>query len=393
MNQEETIPEIVTEIPEDLALVVRQENLGEVRTQRLMNDFAPFHEQIEQIKKSSTAITDGADPLQREMARACRLKLRSTRSDIERVRKENKASALREGKAVDGLANILKFLCEPEEERLEAVEKFEERRLAAEAAERLRIRTAQLTEAEDDPTKYNLDVMTEEMFASVLATAKREKQHRADEAARIEAERIEAARKAEEERKAKEAAEAAERKRITEENERLRKEAEVAKAKAAADAEAAAKREATLKAKAAAEAKVAAEAKAKAEAKAAAEAKAKAEAEAEVVRLKQEAEALANKTKAEALAKAEAERQRVLAEARAKTAEFAAKTEAVAEAMRMEAQAPDIQKLQKFALNLLAVNVAGSLTSAAGKQILHAAYARRSNLVEYIEQEIVKLQR
>ena len=46
---------------------------------------------------------------------------------LKKVRKELKEESLRKGKAIDGVANIIKFLIEPVEKYLEDQEKFIEK--------------------------------------------------------------------------------------------------------------------------------------------------------------------------------------------------------------------------------------------------------------------------
>ena len=100
--------------PAELCAVVKREGVAEQQQAVLIGSFAPYHAQIAAARKTSETITNGEDPLQRKMARECRLELRRVRCAIENTRKDAKADALRYGKAVDGMANVLKFLCEPE---------------------------------------------------------------------------------------------------------------------------------------------------------------------------------------------------------------------------------------------------------------------------------------
>ena len=74
-----------------------------------------------------------------KLARVGRLFLMKKRTAIETVRKELKEQALREGKAIDGIANVLKALIIPIEEYLKKQEDFvvlkEAARIEAERAE------------------------------------------------------------------------------------------------------------------------------------------------------------------------------------------------------------------------------------------------------------------
>ncbi|MBT9161327.1 MAG: hypothetical protein DDT26_02632 [Dehalococcoidia bacterium] len=157
-------------------LVVRDTGLAPAKAQVLLANFQHYFElagEWEQRAKT-LVVMDETQTVVMKLARAGRLHLREKRLAIERTRKELKEQSLREGKAIDGIANILKALIIPIEEYLGQQENF-----------------VQLREAE-----------------------------------RAEAKRIEDERFAEEARIAAEKAEAEERIRIRLENERLRAEAQ-----------------------------------------------------------------------------------------------------------------------------------------------------------------------
>jgi len=155
-----------------LSLIVKESGLEKTKAQILLDNFSRYFQLAADWEKKAKTIvvTDESQVAEMKMARTGRLFLRQKRIAIENTRKELKEQALREGKAIDGIANVLKALIVPIEEYLGKQEKFVEIK-AAEEAER---------------------------------------------------KRIEAERKAEEERIAKEKAEAEERERIRKENERLK---------------------------------------------------------------------------------------------------------------------------------------------------------------------------
>ena len=273
----------------------------------LANRFNPFAEEMKGLLKQAAAIVvkDESDTKGMQAARETRLALRAIRVDIEKSRKEAKEAALREGKAVDGMANVLKYMIEPEEARLKELEDFvklaEERR----KAELSETRTAQLEAVEIDCSCFDLGNMSAEAYATLLASSKAgyeaKKAAEAAEIKRIEDER-KAAEKAEAERRKQEAEERA---RIEAENAELRKKAEAAEKAAEAERKAAAAEQAKRD-------------------KAAEKERAKIEAE----RKKLEAE-LRKKAEAE-----QAERDRIAAEAKA-----------AADAEKAKAAAPDKDKL------------------------------------------------
>ena len=174
-----------------LLIIVKESGLEKTKAQVLLDNFTDYFQIAAEWETKARAIvvTDPKQKADMAMARVGRLFLREKRIAIEKTRKELKEQALREGKAIDGIANVLKALIVPIEEHLERQEKFIEIK-AAEKAEQ---------------------------------------------------ERIDAEIKAEQERISREKAEEAERIRIREENIRLQKEAEEREKKMKAEREAAEK--------------------------------------------------------------------------------------------------------------------------------------------------------
>jgi len=271
--------------------------------------FEPMFIQAEEwrLKAEAIKVTDISQTREMKLARECRLALREIRINVESKRKGLKEDSLRKGKAIDGLANIAKYLIEPIEEYLLEQEKFAERQAERERAERLDRRHTELSPYYDQTGPVTgLADMTDDQFSMLLEGAKTSKARKEEEV-----------RKAEEARIAAEKAEAEERERIKVENERLRREAKEARVKA--EAEQALREAARLKAEA--EAKAAQE-KLEAERKAAEE-KVRKEREAAEAALKAERDK-AEKLRQEALAKA-AEEQRIAnakAEAERKASEL-----------------------------------------------------------------------
>lgn len=159
-----------------LSVIVKESGLEKTKAQILLDNFSNYFQIAgEWEKKAKAIVVSNANQItEMKMARVGRLFLREKRIAIEKTRKNLKEQALREGKAIDGIANILKALIVPIEEYLEKQEKFVEIEIAREAKRR----------------------------------------------------QIEAEQKAEQEQIAKEEAEAKERKRIRKENEQLKREAE-----------------------------------------------------------------------------------------------------------------------------------------------------------------------
>ena len=336
--------------PAELCAVVKRECVAEQQQAVLIGSFAPYHAQIAAARKTSETITNGADPLQRKMARECRLELRRVRCAIETTRKDAKADALRYGKAVDGMANVLKFLCEPEEERLEEIEQAEVRKEQARIAALVESRTAALIEAEANPAAYNLGAMDDATWDAVLAGAVKAKQDRIETDRKAEADRIDRERK-----------EAEERARIKEENERLKAEAE--------------KREAEIKAE---REKESAE-------RAKVEAALKAEREAAQQAAQAAADEAARVAKAAAVERAKHE----AAEAKAK-ADKAAADKAEFDRLAKLAAAPDKEKLLAFASVVLGLPLPTMATDA-GRKVVAGIATMQGKMAGWIQSEADKL--
>lgn len=241
-----------------ITTIIKETGLEPTKADVIIKSFTGFLEQTKEweAKAKAIVITDISQTKEMRDAREARLALKSIRVNAENVRKELKEQSLREGKAIDGIANVIKALIVPIEEHLEKQEKFvevqEEARKEKVNAERI----VKLSAFIPDTSIYNLKEMSDEAFEKLLETSK------------IASEAVLAAeKKAEQERVAQEKAQAEEQKRIKLENEKLKKEAEarekalakeraeqekkleVERAKARAEAEAREKAEAELEAK------------------------------------------------------------------------------------------------------------------------------------------------
>lgn len=332
MSTEATPTEVVTEIPENLALAVKSTGLDTQAAEVIEASFAPLFVQANKwaAQVAGLKVTDVSQVREMKLARESRLALKEIRVLAGKNKDRLKEDSLKRSRAVDSIYNTVKGICEPLEAELLAQEQFA---LRAEAARMEKIkaeRVASLTQYGVDCAFYQLDVMPAEQFEQLLAGSKA-----AHEA------KVEAARKAEADRLAKIEAEAAERARIAAENERLK--AEVRAAEEAAqvererlEAEKAAADAAAKKAREEFDAALRkqheeAEAKAKAAADAAAEEARKIKAEA--VRLANIAASKARAEREAAEKKAEAEREELRKQAQA-ALDAHAKAEAEAKAIR-----------------------------------------------------------
>ena len=329
-------PEVVAM---DLTKVQTEARLTTDEQNELSDKFKEFYARITDWRGKVVLITNPEDPRQQKMAREIRLGLKDVRCDVERARKTLKEEAVRRGKAVDGYANVLKYLCQPVEDKLEQIEKIAEFREAERIRKMIEIRTALILAEGGDSTIYNFGNMTDEAFAIILQSAKDARVKREEEAKRLNEERL-----------AKERADLEEREAQRIENERLKAEAK------ARDEAAKIERE-----------KAAAEKKAM-EAKLAAERKAREDAENAALAAKQAEEARLAKDRMD-------EQERLRNERLAREA-----TE----------RAPDKEKLEAFCVGIMAVSM-GTTTTEAGAIVAREATRMQGKMVEWIRAQIAKM--
>jgi len=255
-----------------LQVIVKESGLDQPKAKVILEKFQDYFKIAAEweTKAKAIVVTNATQTAEMQMARTGRLFLKEKRVAIEKARKELKEQALREGKAIDGISNVLKALIVPIEEylgdqenyiaiqeaakaeriRLEVEQRMEDERIAkekAEAEEQERIRVEnELLKAEaierekkaEAERKKHAEALAEER----LLAEERDRQLRA----KAEAERKVQEEKAQKEREAIEQAS-----RI--EQEKQDKIIAAQKAKADKDRLAAEERERRLKAKADAE--------------------------------------------------------------------------------------------------------------------------------------------
>jgi hypothetical protein len=118
-----------------LAVIVQESGLEESKAKYILNRFQDYFTMADEWAKTSKQIvvTDASQTHLMDMARAARLVMREKRLEIEKSRKELKEQSLREGKAIDGIANVLKALIIPLEEYYAKQENFVELKAAEKA--------------------------------------------------------------------------------------------------------------------------------------------------------------------------------------------------------------------------------------------------------------------
>ncbi|HDY87803.1 MAG TPA: hypothetical protein ENH82_06750 [bacterium] len=121
-----------------LQVIVKESGLEKTKASVILEKFQDYFKIADEWEQKAKTIkvVDESQTADMQMARIGRLFLKDKRMAVEKTRKELKEQALREGKAIDGIANVLKALIVPIEEYLDKQEHFVELKEAAEEAER-----------------------------------------------------------------------------------------------------------------------------------------------------------------------------------------------------------------------------------------------------------------
>jgi hypothetical protein len=205
-------------IPKELVIIAENNGLDKNKIDGLMNSFVDSFTEAKNISNEARKIvvTDESQTDLMFQARTARLSLKDIRVRVDKTRISLKEQSLREGRAIDGMANIIKALIVPVEEHLEKQEKYAEVKELERLEKRNNERILRLSPYVEDITVYNVKDMTDLAFNSLFDTCK--KAHEATKKAQEEAEKKRIAEeKAEKERQIK----------IQKENDKLKKDAEI----------------------------------------------------------------------------------------------------------------------------------------------------------------------
>ena len=191
-----------------LITIVNKSGLEKTKAEYILEKFQDYFKIASEweTRAKGIVVTSDDQTVDMEMARVGRLFLREKRITIEKTRKELKEQSLREGKAIDGIANVLKALIEPIEKYLDNQENFTKNRLIAEENERLRLERERLEkeEFEREQARIKAEIEKQERIKAEnerlkreaierekLAEAERKKQEKllADERAKAEIEK------------------------------------------------------------------------------------------------------------------------------------------------------------------------------------------------------------
>jgi len=187
---------------QSLQTMVQESGLEPSKAKAMLEQFQGFFEVAEEWEAKAKAIlvTDATQTDVMAQAREGRLILKNKRIAIEKTRKALKEQALREGRAIDGIANVLKALIVPLEQHLDQQEHFVEIK-AQEAADRERKRIEAEVQAKRE-AEEKAEREEQERIRAENARLKKEAEEReaemaaerkeAEDKARIEREKAEA---------------------------------------------------------------------------------------------------------------------------------------------------------------------------------------------------------
>lgn len=184
--------------PDKLTIVLQENQIGERRATELTSAFKEhFTEAREILEKAATLnVTSPDQKADMDMARHLRLRLKSVRVAADKRREALKQDSLREGRAIQGIYNVLDYMVRPMEEKLEKMEKLADE-LERQRKENLRMEreAALLAVGFNSISHLNLAEMPAEDYESLLkdATFMHESRQRraAEEAAALEKARME----------------------------------------------------------------------------------------------------------------------------------------------------------------------------------------------------------
>lgn len=204
----------------NLATVIKEYELDPDSGRALLDNFEDVFLQVDKWTAAAKdiVVTDESQTHLMAAAKDLRLQVKEKRLAVESQRKSLKEASLRKGKAIDGVANIIKGLIEPLERHLKEQEDFvkvkreaEEvaRRLKAEEALRLQEEREQKEREEAEEAEWKR--IAEENERLKAEAEKREKAHAAERKREVkvrEAERVAREAQQAEERAAREKADA-----------------------------------------------------------------------------------------------------------------------------------------------------------------------------------------
>jgi len=175
-----------------IAIVAKESGLQPSKVDELLKNFAGYFSQAKELAEEakSIVVTDESQTDLMLQARESRLKLKAIRVEAEKTRKELKEQSLREGRAIDGVSNLIKALIVPVEEHLEKQERYAEIKELERIQARYESRIEKLTPYVDDITLYNIKDMSDDAFAKLLESSIAADKAKKEAEAKAEADRL-----------------------------------------------------------------------------------------------------------------------------------------------------------------------------------------------------------
>lgn len=219
--------EIKTTEENQLAIVAEKSGIEISKAQSYAMKFAPYMRKVSEVSEQAKVI-NYVEPADKDaqLARELRLQLVRNRTASDGIKEENKRAILIEGRLIDSLYNVVKHASELTEGELMKVEKHREQQIANERAKLKHERTQSLIDYCDNPEMFDLANMSEQAFNNLLTGQKLAHEAKIEVERKAEADRIKAEELARIEAERIQAEYDAEQARIKLENDRLKKEAE-----------------------------------------------------------------------------------------------------------------------------------------------------------------------
>ena len=159
----------------EVTRVIQTSGVTEQTGLNLQQSFLPFFELLDGMEQEAKSIVvqDEHDTQSMERARQVRLQLRDIRINADKKRKELKENSLREGRAIQGVYNIIEYVVKPLEEHLGKQENYAHEMAKKRMEELKELRTKELEPySEFVPFGIELGIMDEAEYQKVLNGAK-----------------------------------------------------------------------------------------------------------------------------------------------------------------------------------------------------------------------------
>lgn len=181
----------------ELVLIAQDAQLEKSQVENLLQSFSKNFQEAKKIASEvkSIVVTDETQVELMNKAREARLSLKNIRVEVEKTRIGLKEQSLREGKAIDGMANIIKALVIPVEEHLQKQEDFVKLRESEAAAKKYADRIEKLSQLVDDISLYNVKDMTDGAFENLVKSSTEAREAKKQAELKAEADRVEWERK------------------------------------------------------------------------------------------------------------------------------------------------------------------------------------------------------